>query len=478
MDSNPLKISELTQKIQKLVNGAFGGGSYWVLGEITNHSYQQNRGYHYFDMVEKEEAGISLKARVNAVAWLEGALKIQEFENITGQKFQNDIRILAQVSVDYHSVFGLKLTLLDLDVHYTLGALEQQRQKTLIRLLTECSDFIRKEGDRFITRNNQIPLARVIQTLAVISSKNSAGFQDFEHTLLHNSQGYRFHVDTYFTQVQGESNAERIQDTLLDIFRSKISYDAVFLVRGGGASTDFLIFDTYLLAKIVAKFPIPIITGIGHQKNETLVDMMAHTPTKTPTQAAEFLIHHNREFELSLMRLRQGIAIRSQKFLAFQQKEWNETRTHLVNHSRDWIDYLNLSLNHVNQGIIQGSRSRIFENQRNLWNEGNRIVQLPVRLLIRQNLSLENHWLRTQTGFKTLIYQKNQNLEHWASLFRVLSPDQILKRGYALVKNRGKIIRDLSHVEKGDLVEIVLYDEEIFVTVNEKRIRKRNESEL
>jgi exodeoxyribonuclease VII large subunit len=476
MAINPIKLSELTQHIQRVLSGSFGGKGFWVIGDISNHSYQPNKGYHYFDMVEKEESGQSLKARVNATAWQEGALKILEFEKITGQKFQNDIRILAWVSVEFHPVFGLKLTLMDLDVHYTLGALEIQRQNTLNRLLTECSDFIRKEGDRYITRNKEWKLPLVIQHIAVISSKSSAGFQDFEHTLTHNLMAYRFRIDPYFTQVQGEGNAEGIRNILLDIFKNKIPYDAIFLLRGGGASTDFLLFDTFTLSQIVAKFPIPIITGIGHQKNETLVDLMAHTSTKTPTQAAEFILAHNREFELGMIHLRQGIALRAQKFLAMRNRELNEAQVSFLNRTRTGIQTLNGRLENLKHEILDYARILIQENRQNLWKMGNQMTHLPQRILIGHQNRVDALWLQALAGMKTLIHQENQSIKHIQNLIRVMHPENILKRGFALIKKEGIIKTDIKGLFPGDSLEIILYREELRVTINEKR--KRNETDL
>jgi len=476
MESSPIKLSELTQYIHKVFSGSFAGKYYWVLADVSNHSYQQNKGYHYFDLVEKEDAGIALKARVNATAWQEGSLKIQEFEKSTGQKFQNDIRILALVSVEFHSVYGLKLSLLDLDIHYTLGALEQQRQNTLIRLLRECSDFIQKDGDRFITRNKQWSLPKVIQKIAVISSKSSAGFQDFEHTLTNNSYGYTFFLDPYFTQVQGESNAEGIRDILLNIFHSQIAYDAVFLLRGGGANTDFLIFDTFILAQIVAKFPIPIITGIGHQKNETLVDLMAHTATKTPTQAAEFILAHNRGFEINLLQIRQGIAIRTQKFLAFRQKELNTTQISLVNRSRNWIQSLNTRLVEYRHGISRNTQNLIFQYKQELRHEANRLANLPIRFMLEQRSNLEELKFISKSALKNTFHRQNQELDYLKNLLKIISPENILKRGFALVKKEGIIQKDIKELFPGDSIEIILYEGEILTTIHEKR--KRTQPDL
>src|SRR6185312_1219580 len=176
--------------------------------------------YHYFDLVEKAEGTNNINAKICAAAWGTGNLKIREFERITGQKFKNDINVLVNVSVEYHPVHGLKLTLLDIDPNFTIGVLEQQKQQTLQRLLKECADFIRKVGDNYVTRNKELKHQAVIQNIAIVTSQSSAGLQDFNHTLFTNAFNYKFKVDNYFTTVQGQASASLVYDTLLDIYNS------------------------------------------------------------------------------------------------------------------------------------------------------------------------------------------------------------------------------------------------------------------
>eukprot|EP01118_Nematostelium_gracile_P010694 TRINITY_DN3723_c0_g2_i4.p1 TRINITY_DN3723_c0_g2~~TRINITY_DN3723_c0_g2_i4.p1 ORF type:complete len:228 (-),score=35.17 TRINITY_DN3723_c0_g2_i4:643-1326(-) len=215
--------------------------------------------------------------------------------------------------VQYTPAFGLQLNLLDIDTSFTLGQFEKMRLATLEMLLSRNPDFIRKVGDQYITKNKQQELKPVMQYLAVLSSDTSAGYQDFRHTLANNPWGYGFKIDDYFTAVQGEGNAKNLVNRLIDIYESGKPYDAVILIRGGGAQTDFLIFDNYELSRAVARFPIPVITGIGHQKNETICDLMANTALKTPTKAAEFILANNRVFEEKLIHAQKRIIIKTQQ---------------------------------------------------------------------------------------------------------------------------------------------------------------------
>ncbi|MBS0028927.1 exodeoxyribonuclease VII large subunit [Chitinophaga sp. 22321] len=469
-DTSFIKLSALTGKIQQALHSVFAEQTYWVVADVTNHSFYQQKGYHYFDLVEKEEHAGGIVAKVSAVAWGNGAVRIKEFEIVTGQPFKNDIHVLIRVSVSYHQVHGLQITLLDIDTAFTVGLLEQQKQQTLLRLTTECADFIRKAGDRYITRNNQLPLHAVIQRLAIITSGNSAGYQDFRHTLEHNHFGYTFIIDNYFTVVQGETKAELVQQRLIDVYNSQVPYDAVVIIRGGGAQTDFLIFDTFILGRAVAKFPIPVITGIGHQKNETITDMMAHTATKTPTKAAEWIIAHNRNFEEAVISMQQNILIRSQQLLSnhFQQLSLlnntviNQSRTLLANHKEDL---------HACKNVVLHTASSILLNRhRELIAVSNGVLQRP-RITVSNRLNDLSNIVANFRSFSRMYMQtKRGQLTHYDALIKLMSPAAILKRGFAIIYRDGHIITNAKSLQPGSHIKVVLPDASLEATITEKNI--------
>ena len=264
----------------------------------------------------------------------------------------------------------------------------------------------------------------MIQHIAVIASRTSAGWQDFHHTLDNNPFGYTFRIDEYFTVVQGENNTQQFLSRLIDVFNSGNNYDAVVIIRGGGAQTDFLIFDDYMIGKAIAKFPIPIITGIGHQKNETIADLMAHTPTKTPTKAAEFIVNQNRSFEDSVMGLRQNIVIRAQQQFA--------------NNNR--------ALNRVNNTIINKSRTILASRQQEL-------VSTKTSLLIHSN-----NYCRNQKRY----------LDHFVSIIKIASPENTLRRGFAIIRHNDKIISNPDDLTIGNDIGVVFAEKEIIATVTAK----------
>ncbi len=402
------------------------------------------------------------------MAWGAGTTRIREFEFVTGQQFRNDINVLVKVAVSYHQIYGLQISVQDIDVSFTIGRLEQQKQETLLKLLAENPDTIQKIGEKYYTKNNRLPLNQVIQKLAVISSNNSAGYQDFVHTLENNPFGYQFTTHNYFTAVQGETNAEGILQRLIDIFNAGIAYDAVIIIRGGGAQTDFLLFDTYRLGRAVARFPIPVITGIGHQKNETIVDLMAHSPTKTPTKAAEFIIAHNHAFEEKVINLQKTVLIKSQQLFSTHFQALSALNTAIINQARTMIATHKDELTGYNQVVINEARAILYSRQRELLAVSGQVLSKPKIMVANRRNDLQNLVGNLQ-AFSRIYFQKKQAyIAHHETVFRLVSPANILKRGFAIVYHNGKVTASPDAITPGSNIKVLLTDTEINATVTSK----------
>ena len=463
-----IRLSELTNSIDKVIKNAFSPQSFWVVADITNYSFQQNKRYHYFDLVDKDQHSNRILARVQATAWAIGSAKIDEFERITGQKFQNDLHVLVQVGVDYHPVFGLKLVLLDVDPAFSLGLLEKAKRETLRKLLLECSGFISRSGTEYITRNKQLPLPSVIQRIALVTSDSSAAIQDFKHTLLSNRFNYRFSIHDYFTLVQGETNAQAFYNKLLDVFNAGIKYDVIVIIRGGGAQTDFLLFDQFIMGKIVAKFPIPILTGIGHHKDETIVDLMAHTATKTPTKAAEFIISHNRSFEDILIAEKKAIIIRAQQAMAARSLALHRLNNTVLNKSRTLLYLHTNMLTHFARLTAGRSRTLLDKQQAELYLSYKTITFHP-RALVAGKSAEMNSLAGTVLSFSRLfLARQNDRLQHYDALARMMSPVNILKKGFAIVYHKDRITSDPDKIPEGAEIRVRLAETLLVSTVNAK----------
>ena len=441
-----LKLSDLTQKLQRTIESAFGKSMFWIVADVSSHTFKSETNFHYFELVEKDAQSSRIVAKVAARAWGNASIHIRNFELATGQVFGNDINVLLQVSVQYHVSYGLQFNVLDIDTNFTLGKFEQARNATLLKLVNDNPLFIQKSGGEYLTKNKGLPLNKVIQRIAVITSETSAGYQDFEHTLINNIHNYTFRIDTYFSKVQGEVNARVLLLRLIEVYESQISYDAVVVIRGGGSQSDFLLFDNYELSRAVAKFPCPVITGIGHQKNETIVDLMAHTATKTPTKAAEFIITHNRSFEERLIQLQQIIVIKSQHMFSAHHQVLNQLKSIIVNETLTLLKRHQHHLSHMSGFFTNRPMMQLQQEKRNID-----------RLL--DNIKMSNG---------QLLKHKFLNLTHYQTVVNLMSPNSILRKGFALLEIEGRIVSNADLIEKDTELTVQLINAKIKTKVTSK----------
>lgn len=468
-DIAPIRLSDLAGAIRSKLDEGFGARSWWVLADVANHRFYPQKDHHYFDLVEKGPRGIV--AKCSAVAWAEGNRRIRAFERATARPFGNDIQVLARVSVEFHVVYGLKLTLHDIDVRFTLGQLEEQRQQTLERLLREAAEDVWMEDDRYVTTNARLRLPPVIQRIAVVASESSAGYEDFMHSLARQTEGYAFAMDPYFTRVQGTDNAGDLADRLHGIREAGIPYDAVVIIRGGGAQTDLLIFDQYPVARAVAGMPFPVITGIGHLRNETVTDLMAHTVTKTPTECAEFILSRNRGFEEAVLYLQRDIVMRAQRLLAARQRELSSLHLRSISLSRNALDRQSRRLEEERTRLSERCRRQLQARSRELERLAALTEISPGRLLERNGEALRRLRDSLLAGLPSLLERHRAELDHTATVVRMASPEEVLRRGFAILRSDGRILADASGLEPGMTLEVETHDAMLTTTLTTKTPR-------
>ena len=357
-------LLELCEWIQEVVENELPD-RYWVRAEIASMSV---RGHCYMELVEKSENGI-LAAKMRATCWSNVyALLSAYFAQETGQSLHVGLQVLLEVSVEYHAVYGLSLNVWNIDPTYTLGDLAKQRQAT-IRQLTE-------DGVMELQRALEVP--SLPRRVAVISSADAAGYGDFCDQLKHNRLGFAFVTQLYPAVVQGDTAARSIINALGAIAAQEEEWDVVVIIRGGGASTDLSCFDDYMLASHCAQFPLPIVAGIGHTRDVSVVDMVVHASVKTPTAAAEWLVERVAEqvervggLQLRLERAVQG-AVNKEKnrlvvyhqrmmsavyqALAREKGKLNLWQKTVELHSPERIYRMGYSLTTVNGKVVRGAQ--------------------------------------------------------------------------------------------------------------------------
>ncbi|WP_435354251.1 exodeoxyribonuclease VII large subunit [Emticicia sp. SJ17W-69] len=478
-----IKLSDLTQQIQDVIKQSFGTKTHWIVAEISNHKFYSNQDRHYFEFIEKEDPSKEPIAKVKGIAWRSGSQNIDLFQKNTGQAFTNGIQVLVKVKVEFTSTYGFSLILEDIDHSFTLGNLEKQRRETLQKLVAENPSFIQLIGEQYHTRNKKIQLNIVIQNIAIIGSPNSEGYNDFLHTIQQNQHKYRFSLDTYQSSVQGIEAETELINKLIAIYESKKQYDCVVIVRGGGSKSDFLVFNTYALSRAVAKFPIPIITGLGHQNDISIVDLMAHTSTKTPTKTAEFIIAHNKSFEDALIQLQSAILINTQRALSIKNQNINQLQNSILNNTRAALSIKTQNINQLQNSILNNTRatlsiktqninainlivvnkskSIIYNQTANLLNLMNKILSKPKIITSNRNNDLVNLIANLKSFSNKYLINQRGYLGHYQSIIRLMSPDNILKKGFAIIRKDNKIIKNAESINFGSEINIEMEDYKI-----------------
>ena len=292
-----LSLVELNQRIHMTLEQAFPD-TYWVRAEMSDVRENSASGHCYLEFIEKDPRSGQLLAKVRGAIWAKTFRLLKPyFEMETGQRFVSGLKVLVRVTVDFHELYGLSLTVVDIDPAYTLGDMARKRLE-IIRQLQEEGVF---------GLNKELPLPLLPQRVALISSPTAAGYEDFMNQLMHNRAGYPFYVKLFPALMQGERTEGSVIAALDRIYAHQELFDVVALLRGGGATSDLNSFDSYLLAANCAQFPLPILTGIGHERDDTVVDLVAHTRLKTPTAVAEFLIARMDQAAKTLEDLQQAV---------------------------------------------------------------------------------------------------------------------------------------------------------------------------
>ncbi len=451
-----LSLSELSAIVAGVFRQHFSGRRYWVKSEIVG--LKISRGHCYLQLAEKDETGSTPKAEFRGIIWGGTYDRIHpRFMKATGSPLREQMQVLFQVEVQYHERYGMSLVVQDIDPAFTLGQLEMERRQTLERL--------RKEG--LLERNKALELPVSLQRIAVISAEDSRGFEDFHTRLTTNVYGYTFHLTLYTSLLQGDLAAGDILTRLARI-KDEIPrkrFDAVVIVRGGGGASSLECFNNYLLAAGIARFPLPVITGIGHQANKSVVDEVAHTDRMTPTDVANFLIEHQAAFEGTTESYWQQIREMALDMLLFE-KESTATAIHRLENtvrlgiSREArvLDQSSFTLKHTLQRTLLGGRHSLEQLQQRLKKEARLFLQL-------ENAALAEHSTSLQTATGALLHLREQGLLSTEAKVRLLDPVEVLRRGYSYTLHHGKAIRSPGEVKTGDTITTVLQHGELLSTV-------------
>lgn len=410
MTGNEYTLYELNNLVRSVLEKSLDE-EYWVVGELSDAT-QGYGGHFYGELIEKEEDGqrILARARVNCWARTYNLLRLR-FQHETGQTLHAGMKVRLLVRVTFHEQYGYALNIVDVDSRFTLGDLARRRRKILCQL----------EADGILHDNQALPLPRLLTRIAVVSAQGAAGYGDFCNQLAHNDYGLRFHTRLFPAVMQGARVEETVADALQAIADEADRWDVVVIIRGGGATGDLSDFDSYLLASCIAQFPLPVITGIGHERDETVLDYVAHTRVKTPTAAAAFLIDHQAQEAASL--------------------------------------------DHLYSRITRSARERLLRERQRLDRQSALLPLLISRHTDRMRTQLERMLANLQALLRQRIERERHRQELLEHRLRACDPSLLLKRGFTITTCQGKAVTPITHIRQGDTLTTLTLDGEIQSTV-------------
>jgi exodeoxyribonuclease VII large subunit len=336
--SQVLQLSDLAARINLDIAREFPVPIY-LRAEVANFRYHEENSYYSLTLIQTSDQGRF--TTFPAVIWRGGISSVKRFEQTTKQAFGNGLEVTVRVKVKYHSMVGITINILDISSDHFVGSMAAKKEINKKKLQANGSLFLNADGS-FTTINKKLLASACIKKIAFIGSLSSDGYLDFVNEITNNIHGYGFHLTLYNAPVQGQHAAQLIQEALLEIDFTRDVYDVIVIGRGGGSQSDLSCFDDYDLADLIARFPIPIITGIGHERDESLCDIVAWRSTKTPTRAAVEVVEYNLQFENRIKALNNDIRIACNSILS---------NCHLKSES------LFTSICSVGRGIVDSTRS-------------------------------------------------------------------------------------------------------------------------
>ena len=428
-----LSLLELNNRVKGAVLNAFPE-TCWVRAEMSDVRMNVASGHCYLEFVEKNAITGQLVAKARGSIWAKTFRMLKPyFEMETGQMFASGLKVLVKVSVEFHELYGYSLTVLDIDPAYTLGDMIRRRME-IIRQLKEEGVF---------TLNKELPFPTLPKRIAVITSPTAAGYEDFLNQLANNKAGYPFYTKLFPALMQGERTEESVIAALDRVYNHADCFDVVVIIRGGGATSDLNSFDSYLLAANCAQFPLPIITGIGHERDDTILDMVAHTRMKTPTAVAEFLIGQMDKAAGEVDELQQAVC---------------SLATDILLKQKNFLQLLGSRLPVL-------AINRIERNRSLLQRIG---MQLPANahaFLKQQSSNLDTIQVRLANRAETCLAEQNRFVQLTEQFIKMASPDYVLKRGYSLTLKDGKIVKQADGLKSGDNLTVRFVDGEVKTVV-------------
>ena len=430
-----MRLFELNQMVRELIESEFTD-TYWVTAELSD--VRMHGPHCYMEFVEKSAFTNELIAKASGHIWSNVWSRLRpKFEGATGQPLSNGMQVMVCVRVNFSEKYGYSLNVVDIDPTYTLGDIAKRRKEIIDKL----------KADGVFNLNKELPLPRVMNRIAVISSSTAAGYQDFCHQLENNGYDLGFKVKLFSAVMQGNNVEGSVIDALDQINSEAENWDVVVIIRGGGSTSDLGGFDSYLLGMNVAQFPLPIITGIGHERDNTVIDEVSHTRVKTPTAAAEFIIDHQYEELCRLEEMEEFIVDYCRQTVMNEHQRLDVLTEKLPGLFKIRKEHELRNLDALLQSALSSIRQKVIKQS----------SQLDITMS-----QLTNHTQRALDTFK-------HRLEMAESKIDLANPDHLLKLGFSITRANGKAITDIHQLKAGMEIMTTVANGRFTSTVNPRK---------
>ncbi|TDD74665.1 exodeoxyribonuclease VII large subunit [Flavobacterium caseinilyticum] len=444
-DKTIFSLLEVTNSIKKTLEERYKS-AFWIKAEMNKLNHYSQSGHCFPELVEKRDGKII--AQIKSTIWRDDYQNInRNFLRILKEPLKDGIKILFLAKISFDPAFGLSLQIIDIDPQYTLGDLENEKRETIKKL----------QLDGIYDKNKNLQLSFLPQRIAIISVATSKGFGDFLDVIDKNSWNYKFFYLLFPTILQGDKAVHGIISQLERIRKVIHHFDAVAIIRGGGGDVGLSCYNNYELAKAIAVFPIPVITGIGHVTNETVCEMIAHTNAITPTKLAEYLIQKFHDFSVPIQNAKEKIVDKSRRLLS---EENTKLESELKLFRSMTINILNTNGNQIKNAsyAIQQQSKFIVKNNHEKLN----VLQAKTRIATKFNLNqlkVAVTQLQGKIEIQPILYLKNSELalENIEKNIQILNPINVLKRGFSITHSNGKAVKDVSQLQEGEVINTVLF---------------------
>ena len=445
--SEKLSLTELQQIIRDYLYISMPD-FYWVIAEISEIK-ENYAGHCYLELIEKHPDEKNVRARAKAIIWSNRYRFLKSFfENITGESLQVGLKILVKTKVEYHELYGLSLIISDIDPAFTIGEMTLKRQMVIKRL----------EQEGVFSMNKELDFPVIPRRIAVISSKNAAGYTDFINHLTGNKQGYIFYTALMESAMQGEETEPGVISALDKIALNSNMFDLVVIIRGGGSQSDLSWFDSYNIAYHVTQFPLPVITGIGHEKDLSVTDLVANKSLKTPTAVADFLIDCMAFAENRLMVMSSEIKDISRIIIEKNRARIDSSKIKLVPVARIMIADIKNRISGKVIEIINFGREYFGRAALTPSNQVSRLVSAVKSLSSGKEMELEKSRQAVISFTLSSLKRNIVRLEGLENTLKILNPENVLLRGYTITSLNGRILKKSDEVTIDDLIDTQFSD--------------------